>query len=261
MEQNSSSTLKNVLIIIAVILAMTITFFLGRATAPKPEAAPAPSDTTQSQDEDGSAEEVPLENTYAESLDKPELLDLLHAQPKREEGDARALGATDAPVVMVAFEDFSCPMCTVFFTETFPELKSMVEAGQLRIEFRDLVIFPNYGSDKAARAGRAAANQGMFWEFTTTAYDDAGAGNHPSYDDARIMEIAETIGIPDMAKFEADYNSEETAAAVEAETQQGMIELGIGGTPFFIINNAVISGAQPTEYFVNTIQHQLEEAN
>ncbi|MDO5049117.1 MAG: thioredoxin domain-containing protein [Actinomycetaceae bacterium] len=264
-SKSSSAALKNVLIVIAVILAMGIAFFMGRATAPQ-IAAPETDGTNQAGQQDSAEDtapnpEAPEERPqFAESQTDPELIKRLQEQIKREEGDPRAIGSVDAPVVMVSYEDFSCPMCTVFFEQTFPELQDLIDSGDLRIEFRDLVIFPNYGSDHAARASRAAANQGLFWEFVTTAYGQAGAGNHPTYSKETVLEIAKTVGVPDMAKFEADYESDEVKEAVNAETQHGMYNLGITGTPFFIVNNAVVTGAQPTPYFLKTIEKQLEEA-
>lgn len=266
---SSSSTLKNVLIVIAVILAMVISFFMGRATAPQNNAASESDGMTQEQATgDPSADEGEKperqmgadQPKFAESQQDPQIIELLRDQPKREEGDPRAIGAVDAPVVMITYEDFSCPMCTVFFQDTYPELKKLVDDGQLRIEFRDLVIFPNYGSNHAARAARAAGNQEMFWEYVEAAFDSAGAGNHPTYDADVVMALAEEVGIPDMDKFKADYESDEIKEAVDSETQHGMYNLGINGTPFFIVNDAVISGAQPTSFFVNTIERQLEEA-
>ncbi|WP_297555035.1 thioredoxin domain-containing protein [uncultured Actinomyces sp.] len=258
MEKTSTTTLKNILIVIAIILAMVISFFLGRASVNAPEAQPAPEEQQSAEAEPSqAATESPQ---YADSQEKPEILELLRAQPRRVDGDPRAMGKVDAPVVMVAYEDFSCPMCTVFFTNVYPQLKPLVDEGKLRIEFHDLTIFPNYGSDKAARGARAAANQGKFWEYTETAYHLAGAGNHPTYDDAKVLEIAQTIGITDLDKFEADYNAPETTASVKEETDHAMMNIGITGTPFFIVNDAVISGAQPVDYFRNTIARQLELA-
>lgn len=260
MEKTSTTTLKNILIVIAIILAMVISFFLGRASVSTPEAQPVPNEQTTAATEPEAAQSQDERPQYSNSQEKPEILELLRAQPRREDGDPRALGKVDAPVVMVAYEDFSCPMCTVFFTNVYPQLKPLVDEGKLRIEFHDLTIFPNYGSDKAAHGARAAANQGKFWEYTETAYDMAGAGNHPTYDDAKILEIAQAIGITDLDKFEADYKAPETAASVKEETDHAMMKIGITGTPFFIINDAVISGAQPVDYFINTIQRQLELA-
>ncbi|MDK8350615.1 thioredoxin domain-containing protein, partial [Gleimia europaea] len=141
MEKTSTTTLKNILIVIAIILAMVIAFFLGRASVSTPEAQPVPNEQTTAATEPEAAQSQDERPQYSDSQEKPEILELLRAQPRREDGDPRALGKVDAPVVMVAYEDFSCPMCTVFFTNVYPQLKPLVDEGKLRIEFHDLTIF------------------------------------------------------------------------------------------------------------------------
>lgn len=266
MEESSNRTLKLVLSLIAMLLALAIAFYMGRATAPTVDSSELPStiDSAQSEEPDDTTPntEAPLgpnEPTYAESVTDDNLLQLLHDQPRREEGDPRALGNIDAPVVMVAYEDFSCPMCTKFFLETFPHLADYVDRGDLRIEFHDLVIFPNYGSDIAAHASRAAAEQGKFWEFVQKAYVEAGAG-HPQYTEETVVELAQAVGITDIDTFTATLNSDQVREDVNAESTHAMQSVGVQGTPFFIINNAAISGALPTGYITNTIDQQLIEA-
>lgn len=265
MENSSSRTLKLVLAAVAMLLALVIAFYMGRATAPMTDGSELPSkidsaesdSATQAPESDALA---PNQPTHAESQTDENLIQLLSEQPRRDPDDARALGDIDAPVVMVAYEDFSCPMCTKFFLETYPHLKEYVDAGKLRIEFHDLVIFPNYGSNFAAHGSRAAAEQGKFWEFVETAYHVAGAGNHPQYTEESVVELAEQAGIADLDKFRETMNSQATAEAVNAESAHAMQNVGIQGTPFFIVNKAVITGALPLEYMTNTIDKQLEEA-
>src|SRR5699024_10549139 len=61
---------------------------------------------------------------------------------RRDEADPLAMGAVDAPVVMVEYADFRCPFCGVFARDVQPELISRyVDEGILRIEWRDLPIF------------------------------------------------------------------------------------------------------------------------
>lgn len=76
---------------------------------------------------------------------------------RRIDGDPLALGAVDAPVVMVAYSDYRCPFCAKFSRDTEPVLvEKYVDEGVLRIEWRDLPIFGEQ-SMSAARAGRAAS--------------------------------------------------------------------------------------------------------
>ena len=71
-----------------------------------------------------------------------------------------ALGKPDAPVVMINYAELRCPFCAKFSRDIEPELiKRYVDAGVLRLEWRD---FPIFGEEslEAAKAGRAAAAQG-----------------------------------------------------------------------------------------------------
>src|SRR5690625_406580 len=61
----------------------------------------------------------------------------------RETDDPTALGEEDAPVVLVAYSDFTCPFCATWAQETQPELiERYVDPGDLRIEWRE---FPYLG--------------------------------------------------------------------------------------------------------------------
>ncbi|MDO5721991.1 MAG: thioredoxin domain-containing protein [Actinomycetaceae bacterium] len=263
MKTSSPSKVKSILAAIALVLVMVIVFFLGRASVPAPEATQTETEATETSA--SASEEAPeaaqnnTEPEFAESIDNPKALELLKKAPRNEDGDPRALGDINAPVVMVAYEDFSCPMCTRYFTDVHPQLKKYVDEGKLRIEFHDMVIFPNYGSDIAARASRAAANQGKFWEFVEAAYAAAGAGNHPSYNEESVVALANEIGIGDVDKFRADLNSEEIQQAVQEETAAAQIEMGVGGTPFLAFNKTVVNGAYPADFMVKTFLNQLQE--
>ena len=74
------------------------------------------------------------------------------------------------------------------------------------------------------------------------------------------MEVATQIGVPDMAAFEADYRSEETRAAVKAETAEGR-QMGVNGTPFFFVGTRPVSGAQPVEVFQQIIAQEKAKAD
>lgn len=91
---------------------------------------------------------------------------------RRMKDDPMALGRADAPVVLVEYSDFQCPFCGRFARTTAPVLiRKYVEKGTLRIEWRD---FPYLGPESrvGARAGRAAAEQGRFWELHDAMYAD-----------------------------------------------------------------------------------------
>ncbi|MBE6485110.1 MAG: hypothetical protein E7Z96_10185 [Actinomycetaceae bacterium] len=178
-----------------------------------------------------------------------------------EDGDTGLTrGPAEAPVTVHVFGDFSCPLCTRLHKESMADLEKMADAGQIRLMWHNFVIFSDYGSDKAARGTVAAAKQGKLWEFIAAAYDSAGEGNHPTYTDETVEEIAQRAGIPDMDQFRNDYTSDETANAVTAQTDYARNTLGLTGTPNLIVRGSFLNGAYPTNMIINTIEMQTELA-
>lgn len=187
--------------------------------------------------------------------------DDIGAQPtidlaRNEPGDPLAMGEDDAPVVLVEYSDYRCPYCALWARDVKPELMKYVEDGTLRIEHHDLPIF-GQESVLAAIAGRAAANQGMFWEYYDALHAVAPTQGHPSLPKDVLIQFAEQIGIPDMAKFEADLSDSELQQAVLDEAQKA-IELGASSTPLFVINGEPIVGAQPAEVFIEKIEQYAD---
>lgn len=180
--------------------------------------------------------------------------EFLLAMPRRIEGDPMAMGAVDAPVVLTEWADYRCPFCNVWATDTLPLLQPLVDAGTLRIEFRDLAIFGD-DSVNAAAAARAAGEQGLFWEFQHAMYASIPAQGHPPVGDDKVEQVAREVGVPDMARFMADYRSDAVRDAIRESSAEAQ-QLGISSTPTFLIGTEVISGAQPVEVFQQIIGEQ-----
>src|SRR5438093_1291913 len=63
----------------------------------------------------------------------------------------------------------------------------------------------------------------------------------------------------DMTKWADCFDNQKTAGAVDAQMQEGS-SVGVRGTPGFIINGRLVSGAQPFESFKNIIDDELASA-
>lgn len=173
---------------------------------------------------------------------------------RRTPGDPYALGTVGAPVVMVAYSDFQCPFCGRFARETEPALvHQYVDAGVLRIEWRD---FPYLGpeSGTAARAGWAAAAQGRFWPLHDALYATERKVNSGALTAKYLTAMAAQLGM-DATKFAADMDSPKAEAAVQVDFTQGQ-QVGVSGTPAFIVNGTPVFGAQPLSVF----QHAIDAA-
>ncbi len=175
---------------------------------------------------------------------------------RRDPDDPTARGDVEAPVVMLAYSEFQCPYCGSFARETAPTLiKEYVKKGLLRIEWRD---FPYLGEESmtAAYAARAAGLQGRFWEFHDELYADQAPPNSGKLTEDYLAGIAEDLGL-DVDRFRSDMSSQEVKDAVQVDFSEGQ-QIGVTGTPAFVVDGVPVIGAQPLEVFRATIDEALE---
>ena len=176
---------------------------------------------------------------------------------RRDADDPMAVGDVDAPVVMIEYADYRCPYCGLYATETQPEVvRAYVETGLVRIEFRDVPIFGEQ-SQAAAVAARAAGEQGLFWEYNAAVFALAEQGGHTDLPRERLLAIAAEVGVPDLARFEANLDSPELAARVQADLDEART-LGFNSTPSFIVGDKWFAGAYPIEAFREVIDAELD---
>ncbi len=217
-------------------------------------AATPTGDVTARQPTDMAAETPAADAISAEELQAE--LDALFAElVRRDPADPMALGAVDAPVVMIMWADFRCGYCARFALETAPGLAGYVADGSLRIEWRD---FPRVTeqSPAIAAAARAAGLQGSFWEFHDRVFADQATVDVMG--DEYLRAVADDLGL-DVARFDVDRASEAVLAAVEADSAEGQA-IGVSGTPAFLVNGSPITGSQPLETYLTTIEAELARA-
>lgn len=165
-----------------------------------------------------------------------------------------AMGDPDAPLTIVEYSDYLCPFCGRFSTEVEPALvERYVDAGLVRIEWHD---FPVQGdrSVQAAIAARAAGRQDAYW-----AYHDAlfALQGDIGYVREEFVAIAGELGL-DTDRFARDLDDPALETAVRADLAVGQ-QLGVRGTPSFLIGGVPVVGAQPLSVFVDVIDAQLAE--
>lgn len=171
---------------------------------------------------------------------------------RRTPDDPLAKGKVDAPVVLIEYADFRCPFCGVFARESKPKLQPYIDAGTLRVEWRD---FPLFGeeSDLASMAGRAAGEQGRFWQFYEVTFQNAPERGHLKVTKKKMISFAKEAGVSDLERFEEDLTDPKLGDAVQRDLEEGR-QLGISGTPTFLINDEPLVGAQPYSVFEEKIE-------
>jgi len=227
------------------------------AAEPTTDAAEATTDATAPTTDPPSADpttEAAPETTGAPTMSDEQrqfLLDL----PRRETDDPLAKGDVDAPVVIIEYADYRCPFCASWGRDVQPALQDLIDDGTVRFEFRDRILFGEE-SEATALAARAAGEQGMYWEYHDAVFAAAPASGHPDMPREKLLGFAEDIGVPDLAKFEADLDSAELREAMEADGAEAN-SLGVRSTPTFLVNTVALVGAQPEQVFRQAVAQEL----
>jgi protein-disulfide isomerase len=107
-------------------------------------------------------------------------------------GEWRSLGSADAPLTLIEFTDYECPLCRAFHADTFARLKKKyVDTGRVRFVSRDQPLSEYHPrAMAAAHAARCAGDQGKFWEMCDALIS---RGDHLA--DADILERARRVGL------------------------------------------------------------------
>lgn len=178
---------------------------------------------------------------------------------RRDPDDPMAIGAVDAPVVLVQWTDLRCPYCAVFSRDTLPTLvEEYVDTGQVRIEVRDAAFFGEE-SETAAVAARAAGNQGHYADYLNAVYEAAPESGHPPLPEKELVAFAEQVGVEDLSQFRSDLADPELRSAVQESTQHAQ-SLGVNSVPFFVTGDQALSGAQPIDAFRAFLDEALDGA-
>ncbi|NLS08470.1 thioredoxin domain-containing protein [Nesterenkonia sp. MY13] len=246
-------------ITVIVVAAAVVIWLLwdGESNGDSPAAEDAA--VTQPEDEDQvdtQEDNSPAEDDAPEEAAEPEQPDLTELE-RHDPEDPLAIGEADAPVTMIVFSDYQCPYCASWSEDTLPSMMEYVEAGDMRIEWRDLNVF-GPASTQAARAVYAAALQGEFWDYHHHLFANGEILSEDQLSPESMTDLAAEIGL-DTEQFAQDMNSEEVEEQVDDNAELGY-SIGAYSTPTFIIGGAPMVGAQPTEVFIQAVDDALERA-
>lgn len=160
-------------------------------------------------------------------------------------------GDDNAPVVIVEFSDFECPFCTRFYSETLALIEeTYINTGKVKFVYRDFPLSFHPNAQKAAEAAECAGEQDKYYEMHDKLFEEGVNGGVNSF-----KQFASDIGL-DTNKFNECLDSGEMASEVQKDMQDGSA-VGIRGTPGFIINGQLVSGAQPFSNFKQVIDAEL----
>ncbi len=152
--------------------------------------------------------------------------------------DSRIIGEEGSSgVTFVEFLDFECEACLALF----PVVEQLREdyAGEVTFVARYFPLPGHFNSERAARTVESAARQGKFEEMYVKMYEtqtDWSEQQKPM--DDLFRSYAEELGL-DMEQFDADYSSDEVAARVQKDIDDGT-SLDVQGTPTLYVNGELL---------------------
>ena len=141
-------------------------------------------------------------------------------------------GNPQGDVKLVVFFDYACPYCR----QGHADVQKLVrEDPKLLVVYRDFPVL-SPASTEAAIASLSAATQGGYGKFHDAMFESPGRVSA-----ARTLGIVKGVGLSE-AKVAADLGSAALKAEVNRNLELGR-NLGLTGTPSYIIGNRILSGA------------------
>ncbi len=160
-----------------------------------------------------------------------------------------AQGPANAPVTIIEYSDYQCPYCGRA-AATIKQVRQKY-GNQVRLVHRD---FPLSGihpfAAKAAEAAACAGDQGKFWEMNDRLFAQQ---DKLAVED--LKKKAADLGLEPGA-FNACLDSGRKAAGIQKD-QASAENLGLSGTPAFIINGRFVPGAQSLERYSEVVDREL----
>jgi protein-disulfide isomerase/rhodanese-related sulfurtransferase len=158
-------------------------------------------------------------------------------------------GNPAAPLTIVEFGDFECPMCGR--GEAAARAVRTRYAGQVRFVFRQFPLERIHPfARKAAEASECAGAQGKFWEMVEKIYS-----RQEDLSVAGLERVAAELGL-DGQRFGQCLASGAMSGRVSQDVEDGRI-LGVRATPTFFIGRQRIEGAMSEEQFSQLVAAAL----
>jgi len=159
------------------------------------------------------------------------------------------LGQDNAPVQIVEFGDYKCPICKNFHEEFVPQIqKDFVENGQAKFYFVNY-SFINVDSIRSAKFAEAVFKElgnDVFWEFHHLLFEKQPEDLKYERMDVFTEEfleqtLKEIVTDEEAGKVVAAFHQKESEAAWDEDMKQAN-NLSITGTPTLYVNGQKFEG-------------------
>lgn len=147
------------------------------------------------------------------------------------------VGNPKGDVTVVEFFDYNCGFCR----RAMPDLLRLIESDDnVRVVFKELPILRRE-SEGAARVALAAGMQGKYFEMHRALLEMNGVASAESG-----LALAAEMGL-DVERLKTDMNAPQVDEAI-AEARTLAEQIGVQGTPLYLIGDRIIPGAPEDLY-------------
>lgn len=154
-------------------------------------------------------------------------------------------GKLDAPVQMIVYSDFECPVC-LDYENSVKQVKESF-GDKIVIAFRHYPLSYHANAQEAAQASECAGEQGKFWEMHDMLFKN---NLDQALSREQFEQDAKDIGL-DVQKFSQCLVEEKYKEKVYTDMIEGKT-FGVSGTPSTFINGQYLPGAYPLEDFTDS---------
>ncbi len=161
-----------------------------------------------------------------------------------------SVGPNDAPITLIAFIDFECPFCQ----RSYPITKEITQqfSGAIRFVFKHLPLSAIHPQAlDAAVASSCAHKQNAFWPY----YDQLFT--QKNLDTDSLLSMAQQSGL-EKNSFSACLSQNPFIQDIQQDAADA-IEIGVRGTPTYILNGQVLEGVISKKQWKELILSQLRQ--
>lgn len=169
-----------------------------------------------------------------------------------DEATDHVRGPASAPVTVIEYGDFECPLCR----QAHGALEVMLPhfGDQVRLAFRHFPLRDAHPhAELAAEAAEAAGAQGKFWPMHDLLFEQ-----QQHLDERHLLDCAAQAGL-DMPRYRSEMAGHAYLQRVQGNIQGGL-HLGVRSTPAFFVNGAFADVSFGMQHLHEAIDRALAAA-
>ena len=172
-----------------------------------------------------------------------------------DEGDVE-----HALVGIVEFSDFGCVFCARFHMNDYEELhREFIASGDVLWKYVPITIGGFSNGERAALSGQCAGVQDRFAPMRDLLFETREEWMAETDDPAGLFRsYAQQVGL-EVDTFDACVQGDEAQAQL-AEANQTAVDLGVRGTPTFLVEGFPVQGAPPLDAFQEALRNLIAES-